>query len=86
MALAAVAIIMLTGGMLAVWLLQRTRGARRRRELAPDGVIIPEVPANIMLIAFIGVCVFAQWAVWSAKRDDRGTPCSPSAAPDSSHC
>ena len=25
-----------------------------------------------MLIAFIGVCVFAQWAVWSAKRNDRG--------------
>jgi len=25
-----------------------------------------------MLIAFVGVCVFAQWAVWSAKRNDRG--------------
>ena len=39
---------------------------------SPSGVAIPEVPANVMLIAFLGLCVFAQWAVWSAKRNDRG--------------
>ena len=36
----------------------------------PKGVNIPLVPANIMLIAFIPICVFAQWAVYSAKRGD----------------
>jgi len=37
----------------------------------PDGINIPLVPATVMLCAFIPVCVFAQWAVYSAKRDDR---------------
>ena len=61
----------LIGGMLALYL--------RFREVAihtgdgmwvPKGVKIPLVPANIMLIAFIPICVFAQWAVYSAKRGD----------------
>ena len=38
----------------------------------PSGVVIPEVPSNIILIAFVGLCVFAQWALWSAKHGDRG--------------
>jgi heme/copper-type cytochrome/quinol oxidase subunit 3 len=60
MALAAMSMLMLTGEHPAgeSWL--------------PRGVVIPEVPANIILIAFAGVGVFAQWAVWSAKRNDRG--------------
>ncbi len=29
-------------------------------------------PANVALIAFIAICTFAQWAVWSVKRQDRG--------------
>src|SRR6187549_3840940 len=37
----------------------------------PDGVHIPEVAANNMLIAFLGVFVFAQWAVWAARRNQR---------------
>ncbi len=61
----------LMGGMLALYL--------RFRDVAihsadgtwvPKGVNIPLVPANIMLIAFIPICVFAQWAVYSAKRGD----------------
>ncbi len=71
-ALAAMTMIMLAGGMLAVWLLQRDLALDAGQSWVPSGVVIPEVPANIMLIAFIGVCVFAQWAVWSAKRNDRG--------------
>lgn len=71
-ALAAMAMIMLVGGMLAVWLLQRDLALDAGTSWIPKGVVIPEVPANIMLISFIGVCVFAQWAVWSAKRNDRG--------------
>ncbi len=72
MALATVSIVMLTGGMLAVWLVQRTEALDAGESWLPDGVVIPEVPANVMLIAFVGLCVFAQWAVWSAKRGDRG--------------
>ncbi len=36
----------------------------------PSGVKISLVAANVMLIAFIPICVFAQWAVYSAKRGD----------------
>ncbi len=36
----------------------------------PKDVKIPLVAANIMLLAFIPICVFAQWAVYSAKRGD----------------
>ncbi len=36
----------------------------------PQGIKIPITPANIMLLTFIPLCVFAQWAVYSAKRGD----------------
>ena len=36
----------------------------------PRGVNLNLVAANVMLIAFIPICVFAQWAVYSAKRGD----------------
>lgn len=71
-ALACAAGISLMGGMLALWM--------RFREVAingpdhrwlPKGITIPEVPSNVMLIALLPLCVFAQWAVYSAKRDDR---------------
>jgi cytochrome c oxidase subunit III len=70
--LTSVAIAMLVGGMLAVWALQRTRAIDAGESWLPRGVTIPEVPTNVMLIAFVPLCVFAQWAVWSATRDDRG--------------
>ncbi len=72
MAFATVAIVMLMGGMLSLWLLKRTEALDAGESWLPSGVIIPEVPSNIILMAFVGVCVFAQWALWSAKRDDRG--------------
>jgi heme/copper-type cytochrome/quinol oxidase subunit 3 len=72
MTLAAMSMLMLTGGMLAVWLLQRTETIDAGESWLPRGVVIPEVPANVILIAFAGVGVFAQWALWSAKRNDRG--------------
>lgn len=70
--LASVAMMMITGSMLAVWLLQRTRSIDDTGTWVPAGVTIPEVPTNVMLIAFIGICVFGQWAVYSAKRADHG--------------
>jgi cytochrome c oxidase subunit III len=71
-AFASMAMIMLAGGMLAVWLMQRDATLDAGELWIPKGVAVPEVPANVMLIAFLGVCVFGQWAVWSAKRNDRG--------------
>lgn len=71
-ALASVAAVMLTGGMLAVWALQRTQAIDAVGTWLPDGVTIPEVPSNVMLIAFVAIGVFGQWAVWSGKRGDRG--------------
>jgi heme/copper-type cytochrome/quinol oxidase subunit 3 len=69
--LAIVAMTMLTGGMLAVWALQRREAIDTTGTWLPNDVTIPEVPTNVMLIAFVGLCVFGQWALWSAKRDDR---------------
>ena len=69
--LAVVAMVMLTGSMLAVWALQRREAIDSTGSWVPDGTTVPEVPTNVILIAFVGICVFGQWAVWSAKRNDR---------------
>jgi heme/copper-type cytochrome/quinol oxidase subunit 3 len=69
-ALGCVAGTMLIGGMLAIWLLVRER-AVDAGERFPGEVTIPEVPANVMMITIAGLCLFAQWAVYAAKRADR---------------
>lgn len=69
--IASMAMVMLTGGMLAVWSEQRTNFVERDGHWLPDGIVIPEVAANVALIAFIAICSFAQWAVWAVKRQDR---------------
>jgi heme/copper-type cytochrome/quinol oxidase subunit 3 len=70
-ALGGVASIMLVGGMLAIWVLQRQRTIDAGETWVPKGIVIPEVPANVMLVGVWGLCVFAQWACWSARRADR---------------
>lgn len=69
--IASMAMMMLTGGMLAVWAVKRSAALDDGGSWLPSGVTVPEVPSNVMLIAFGAVCSFAQWAVWSAKRNDR---------------
>jgi cytochrome c oxidase subunit 3 len=69
--LAGVATLMLIGGMLAVWILERQRALDANQLWVPKGTVIPEVPSNVMLITVWGLCVFAQWAAWSARRADR---------------
>ena len=59
------------GGMLAVWLLERQHVVDAG-ERFPMKYIIPEVATNVMLITIFGLCFFAQWAVYSARRQDRG--------------
>jgi cytochrome c oxidase subunit 3 len=71
-ALACAATTALVGGMLALWM--------RFREVAingpdhrwiPEDVKVPMVAANVMLIALVPLCIFGQWAVYAAKRDDQ---------------
>ena len=70
-ALAGLAGTTLIGGMLAVWLLERQHVVDAG-ERFPMRYIIPEVATNVMLITIFGLCFFAQWAVYSARRQDRG--------------
>lgn len=70
-ALAGLAGTTLIGGMLAVWLLERQHVVDAG-ERFPMKHIIPEVATNVMLITIFGLCFFAQWAVYSARRQDRG--------------
>jgi heme/copper-type cytochrome/quinol oxidase subunit 3 len=69
-ALVALAGSTLMGGMLGIWMLMRER-AVDAGERFPGDATIPEVPSNVMLITIIGLCLFAQWTVYAAGRDDR---------------
>lgn len=68
--LACVSGTMLVGGMLAIYVLFRQR-AVDAGERFPGTAVIPEVPSNVMLITIATLCVFAQWAVYAARRQDR---------------
>lgn len=71
-ALASAAAVALVGGMLALWLRFRDAAINGPdHRWVPKGVTVPLLPANVMLIALVPLCVFAQWAVYSAKRDDK---------------
>lgn len=62
----------LIGGMLALWLrFRKVAISGPDHRWLPKGVSIPQVASNIMLLSFIAVCIFAQWAVYAAKRDDK---------------
>jgi len=65
------AIAALTGGLLGLWLNMRSSSRALTHVWLPKGVEVPEVASNTMLLAFIPACVFAQWAVYSAKRGDK---------------
>jgi len=69
--LASVAMVMLTAGMLGIWAVKRTAVVDTGEAWIPSGVDVPEVPTNVILIAFPALCSFAQWAVWASKREDR---------------
>jgi cytochrome c oxidase subunit 3 len=71
-ALAGAGTLMLIGGMLAVWVLQRERALDQPDGTwVPSSVTIPEVPTNVMLIGLIALVLFAQWSVYAARRGDR---------------
>jgi cytochrome c oxidase subunit 3 len=71
-ALACVAAGALIGAMLALWMQLRLSALDvADGRWIPKGINVPMVPANTMLLAFVPLCVFAQWAVWAARRDAR---------------
>ncbi len=71
-AVAVAAVASLVGGMLALYLRMRNDALG-----AVDGTWMPAeakismVAANVMLLALLPICIFSQWAVYSAKRDDK---------------
>lgn len=77
-AIAASAMAMMVAGMLAVWMKFRAAAPTRAssdglyqiKDWLPKDIIIPEVAANTMLVTFFVACLMAQWAVYSAKRND----------------
>ena len=71
-ALGCVAAGSLVGAMLALWMRFRTEAlAVVDGRWVPKGIKVPMVPANTMLLAFVLIFVFAQWAVYAARRDAR---------------
>ena len=71
-ALACGAGAMVIGGMLAIWLRFRDEALKSAaHRWLPKKYPIPEVASNIMLLSFIAVAIFAQWAVYAARRDDK---------------
>jgi cytochrome c oxidase subunit 3 len=77
-AVAGAAGLMLIGGMLATWLKFRAdapvRESMKRgfiKDWMPAKIVVPEVAANMILIGLFVICIMVQWAVYSAKRNDR---------------
>ena len=69
---------MLVGSMLAIWLQFRANaplrassdGSKMLRDWLPTNTKIPEVAANTMVMTIVITCIMAQWAVYSARRND----------------
>jgi heme/copper-type cytochrome/quinol oxidase subunit 3 len=70
-ALAALAGATLIGGMAALWVMRRERFLAGEGDRFPAKYIITEVATNVMLMTIFALCLFAQWAVYAAKRGDR---------------
>ena len=72
-AIASVGALMLIGGMLAVYIRIREQTIDTSDDglWVPEGVTIPGVPTNVMLMSFFALVLFAQWAVYASRRRDR---------------
>jgi cytochrome c oxidase subunit III len=70
-AVASMGALMIIGGMLAIYIRLREAARDADQPWVPTSVMIPEVPSNVMLISFFVLVVFAQWAVYAARRRDR---------------
>lgn len=70
-ALACAAGTLLYGTMTAMYLAMRDDALSSGEEWRPKSAIVPEVATNIMWISFLAIFVFAQWAVYAARREHR---------------
>jgi heme/copper-type cytochrome/quinol oxidase subunit 3 len=64
-------------GLLGTYLVARQhqldtlREAGKAVHFLPNGVVMPEIPSNIMLFIFVGCSIMAQWAVYAIRRGAR---------------
>lgn len=70
-ALACAGGLALIGSMIATWWMFRNGALADGHAWLPEDAQVPEVATNVMLISFLPACIFAQWAVYSARRGDR---------------
>lgn len=71
-ALACAAVATMYGGMLALYLRFRQSTLKVPDSIwKPADVKVPEVATNNMLLSFLAIFVFAQWAVYAARRGNR---------------
>ncbi len=71
-AVACAAATTLFGGMIAIYFRFRQEALSvTDGEWKPTAVKVPEVPTNVMLLAFLFIGIFAQWAVYAARREHR---------------
>ena len=70
-AVASLGVFTLIGGLLAVYIRIREDARDAGEPWVPESVSIPGVPTNVMLISFFALVLFAQWAVYAARRRDR---------------
>ncbi len=70
-ALVLAGVVALVGGLLALYLRFRTATIDNGDVWVPKDTKFSMVAANVMLITLLPICIFAQWAVYSAKRDDK---------------
>jgi heme/copper-type cytochrome/quinol oxidase subunit 3 len=70
-ALVLAGVVALVGGLLALFLRFRSAAIDAGDPWLPDGTKFSMVAANVMLISLLPICIFAQWAVYAAKRDDK---------------
>jgi heme/copper-type cytochrome/quinol oxidase subunit 3 len=71
MVLVSAGVAMALLGQLAIYLALRDRTGGHTADWLPDGVVIPEIAANLMLIGMMFACVMLQWAVYAVARADR---------------
>lgn len=77
-AIASSGMAMLVAGMLGMWMKFRAAAPVREssdglymiKDWLPESIKIPEVAANTIFVTFFVACVMAQWAVYSAHRQD----------------
>jgi cytochrome c oxidase subunit 3 len=70
-AVGSAAAAMLIGGMLSLFLRFRHEAQQAGDLWIPKGVAFPEVACNVMLLGFVPICVFAAWAIYAARNDDK---------------